>query len=140
LASTVFQSPGELLGAVGQNLGITDWFTVEHQAVTHFAKATWSPAPAQNHSVPALMLLSLTNLFLPELLEVRGVSSGINYGAEEVRFGSTVRPGDKLRATAVIIAVTEVPGGVQTTIEITVEVETATEPACVARSLSRWLQ
>jgi hypothetical protein len=34
---------------------------------------------------------------------------------------------------------TEVPGGVQTVVEVRVEVEGEPEPACVIRSLSRWL-
>jgi hypothetical protein len=37
------------------------------------------------------------------------------------------------------MACDEIPGGVQTTIRITVEVEGAGHPACVVDSLSRWL-
>lgn len=138
VAATVFESPDELLGSVGKNLGATEWLTVTPDAVRQFASATWSQA--EPGTVPPLMILSLTNLFLPELLEVRGVTSGINYGSEEVRFGSSVRPGDRLRARAVIAAAAEVAQGVQTTVEITVEKDSQREPACVVRSLSRWLR
>jgi acyl dehydratase len=143
--ATVFGGPDELLGSVGQNLGTTEWLTVTPEAVSEFATATWLPAPAAADSVPPMMILSLTNLFLPQLLEVRGVSSGINYGTELVRFGPTVHPGDRLRASAVVTAATEVPGGVQTTVEITVESQPPTTqasagPACVVKSLSRWLR
>jgi acyl dehydratase len=139
MAITTFHSPGELLAAVGRCLGTTDWMTVTAEAVSQFSEATGSPVP-DDGTVPPLMVLSLTNLFLPELLEVRGVSSGINYGTGQVRFGSVARPGDRLRATAIISAATEVPQGVQTTVEITVEAEDAKDPACVVESLSRWLQ
>ena len=86
------------------------------------------------------MVLALTNRFLPELLEVRGISSGINYGTERVTFAARVHPGARLRASAVLTDATEVPGGVQTTVEISVEVEGTSEAACVVRSLSRWLK
>ena len=138
---TVFQSPDDLLGAVGQKLGTTSWFTLHAGAVTDFASASsFSSPPVQTDSVPPLMILSLTNRFLPELLEVRGISSGINYGAEQVTFAARVHPGDRLRASAVLAEAAEVPGGVQTTVEISVEVEGASEVACVVRSLSRWLK
>jgi hypothetical protein len=138
VAATIFESPTELLGAVGTGLGTTEWLTVSVEAVAEFNRATWSP-PATD-TVPPLMILSLTNLFLPELLEVRGISSGINYGAQQARFGAAVRPGERLRATAVLLAADEVAGGVQTTVEITVEGAIGEEPACVVRSLSRWLR
>ncbi len=139
-AATVFELPDDLLGAVGQKLGRTGWFTLEPNAVSDFARATGASTRAQTDPVPPLMILSLTNRFLPELLEVRGISSGINYGTEQVTFAATAHPGDRLRASAVLTAATEVPGGVQTTVEIRVEVEGAEEPACVVRSLSRWLK
>jgi len=140
VATTVFQSPDDLLVAVGQRLGTTGWLTPKPNAASDFARATVAPAPAPSDPIPPLMILSLTNRFLPELLEVRGISSGINYGAEQVTFAAPAHPGDRLRARAVLTAATEVPGGVQTTVEISVEVEGASEPACVVQSLSRWLK
>ena len=140
-AVTVFQSPYDLLRAVGEELGTTGWFTLDPIAASDFVSATkFSSPPAQTHSVPPLMVLALTNRFLPELLEVRGISSGINYGTERVTFAAHVHPGERLRASAVLTEATEVPGGVQTTVEITVEVEGTPEAACVVRSLSRWLK
>ena len=138
--TTVFQTPEDFLGAVGQKLGTTGWFTVEPEAVSDFARATLAAQPARADPVAPLMILSLTNRFLPELLEVRGISSGINYGTEQVTFAAPAYPGDRLRASAVLRAATEVAGGVQTTVEISVEVEGGSETACVVQSLSRWLK
>ena len=47
--------------------------------------------------------------------------------------------GSRVRGGAEIAAVEDIPGGVQTTITITIEVEGGTKPACVIESLSRWL-
>jgi acyl dehydratase len=70
---------------------------------------------------------------------VPGASAGVNYGTGRVRFPSPVPVGSRVRGGAEITAVDEIPGGVQTTIAITIEVEGQAKPACVIESLSRWL-
>jgi acyl dehydratase len=86
------------------------------------------------------MLLSLTNLLFPQLLQVPAASNGINYGADSVRFNSPVRPGDRLRAQAFMTEATEAPGGVQTRVHMRLEIEGAEEPACTLESLTRWMR
>ena len=137
-AAAVFASPDDLLGAAGRYLGITAWADVEQDDVNRFVEATGTVAP--EGQVPPLMLLSLTNRFLPDLLQVPGAASGVNYGTGSVRFPAGVHVGDRLRASARLSEAVEVPGGVQTTVEITVEVEGADQPACVVESLSRWVR
>jgi acyl dehydratase len=135
---TVYADLGDLLAAPPLDLGTTDWIEVTQADVTAFASATGGPAQV----VEPYMALSLTNRFLPELLDVPAATSGVNYGADSVRFGPPPPAGARLRAKAVIVAAAEVPGGVQTTVEITVEAEGGipAEPACVVRSLSRWMR
>jgi acyl dehydratase len=87
----------------------------------------------------AYLMLSLTNLVLPQLVEVRGASLGVNYGTGKVRFPAPAPVGRRVRGTAELVACDEISGGVQTTIVITMEVEGGAEPACVVESLSRWL-
>jgi hypothetical protein len=136
--AVVFGSPDDLIPAVGGNLGTTPWVTLEASDVSRFVEATGSPV--NDGEVPPLMVLSLTNRFLPDLLRVEGVSSGVNYGAGSARFPFPVQPGHRIRASARLSQAAEVPGGVQTTVEITVEVEGSGEPACVVESLSRWMR
>lgn len=136
--ATVFGSPDDLLGAVGAELGTTEWATLDEGDVTRFAGATGHPGATGE--VPPLMVLALTNRFLPDLLQVTGASSGVNYGAGSVRFPAPVRVGERIRASARLSEASEVPGGVQTSVEITVEVEGSREPACVVESLSRWMR
>ena len=137
-AKSVFESPDELIAAPGRDLGTTAWTPVEAADVKAFVSATGTPD--LEGAVPPLFVLSVTNRFLPELLEVRGAASGVNYGTGRVRFPSPVRPGDRIRASARLVGADEVPGGVQSTVEITVEVEGSGEPACVVESLSRWMR
>ena len=72
------------------------------------------------------------------LLDVDGVTTKVNYGLDKVRFVSPVKVGARIRMTATIAEVTEVPGGFQLTIDVTIETEGGTKPAVVARSLQRF--
>jgi acyl dehydratase len=132
MAQTVLDSLDEVRAAVGRHLGTSDWLEITPDRLDRFAAATGD----RDHGYLAL---ALTNLFLPEIVEVRGASLGVNYGAGSVRFGAGLPVGSRVRGTALLVACDEIPGGVQTTIRITVEVDGAHHPACVVESLSRWL-
>jgi acyl dehydratase len=137
---TVFHDLDELLSAGRRDLGATDWVMLTRSVLTDFSTATWSPSEDDDNVAPPMLLLSLTNRFLPDLLEVRGAASGINYGTGTVRFSPTARAGDQIRASAVLVEAGEVAGAVQTTVEIRIEVQGSEEPACTVESLSRWMR
>ena len=99
-----------------------------------FAAATGGPATADGW-----LTLALTNLFMPQIVEVRGVSLGVNYGTDAVRFPGAVPVGSRIRGGGELVEVTDAGPGVQTRIRITVEVEGQAEPACVVDALSRWM-
>lgn len=132
MAQTVFNSLDEVRAAVGRRLGVSDWLEITPDRLEGFAAATGD----RDHGYLAL---ALTNLFLPQVVEVRGTSLGVNYGTGGVRFDAPLRAGARVRGTADLVACEEIPGGVQTTILVTVEVDGAGRPACVVESLSRWL-
>ena len=153
MATTVFGSLDELRAAEpGTALGISDWIEVTQQQVDQFAEATgdhkWihvdverarRESPYGGPIAHGYLTLALSNLVLPQIVEVRCVSLGINYGTGRVRFPAPVAVGKRVRGRAELVACDEVPGGVQTTIRITMEVEGGAKPACVVESLSRWL-
>jgi acyl dehydratase len=129
--TAVFDSLEKLLAAPPLDLGATGWIELRAQEVSDFVAATGSPSP--------YLAVSLTNRFLPELLQVPAASSGVNYGAESIELGPLLEAGQRVRAAASLVDASEVKGGVQTTVEVTIEVDQAEEPACTVRSLSRWL-
>jgi acyl dehydratase len=152
MAQTVFESLDEVRAAVGRELGTTDWLEITQERVDTFAEATgdhqWihvdveraqRESPFGGPIAHGYLTLSLSNLFLPQLVEVRGVSLGVNYGTGKVRFPAPVPVGSRVRGTARLAACDDIPDGVQTTITITVEVEGSDKAACVVESLSRWL-
>ena len=149
---TVVGSPGELAAHIGETLGPTDWVEVAQDRIDLFADATgdrqWihvdvERATAGPFGAPiahGYLTLSMVNLFLPDLLTVEGISMGVNVGLEKVRFPNPVRVGSRIRATGEIVSVDEVGGGYQAVVRVTVEVEGAPKPACVADTVSRYFQ
>ena len=88
--------------------------------------------------------MSLTNLFLPQVVEVQGISAGINRGTGKIRFPAPVPVGSRLRGGVELVAVDDVERdgvvtGIDTTMIITVEREGGDRPVCVVESLSRYL-
>jgi acyl dehydratase len=140
MAETVFESLDELRAAVGTTLGTSRWVEVGGEQVESFALATGAAgATASDRVVPGPLVLALTNLVLPEIVEVRNTSLGVNYGTGRVRYPAPLPVGGRVRGRAELVACDDVPGGVQTTIVVTMEVESGGPPACTVESLSRWL-
>ena len=150
--TTVFASPDELLDAVGTDLGSSDWVTVEQDRIDGFADATddhqWihvDPVAAATGPFGATiahgyLTLALTNRFLPEIVRVDGISMGINYGVDKVRFPQPVVVGSRIRGSATLTSAEEIAGGVQAVITIVGEIEGSTKPACIVESVSRFLR
>jgi hypothetical protein len=132
-AATVLDGLDEVLAATGRHLGESGWLDLTGDRVAVFESVVGQDAIEY-------LILSLSNFFLPQILEVRGVAMGVNYGVDCVRFPAGVRVGDSLRARADLIDAHPVPGGVQTTIRITIESAAMHEPACVIDSISRWME
>ncbi|AOP46671.1 MaoC family dehydratase [Streptomyces lydicus] len=146
----VFGSLDELRGAVGEELGTSDWLEVDQKRVDLFADATgdhqWihvdpekaAAGPFGTTIAHGYLTLSLLPALVPQLMRVEGVKMGINYGTNKVRFPATVPVGSRLRATARIADVAEVTGGVQLTTVVTIEREGGEKPVCVAETVSRF--
>ncbi len=150
--ATVFSSPDELLGAVGADLGTSEWIEIDQERIDLFAEATgdhqWihvdpeaaAAGPFGATIAHGYLTLALTNQFLPEIVRVEGVSMGINYGTNKVRFPQPLTVGSKVRGSAVLTEAAEIPGGVQAVVTITVEIDGQAKPACVVESVSRFLR
>ncbi len=148
---TEFRTADDLKAAVGTTLGPTDWVEIDQARIDKFADATgdhqWihvDPERAKNGPfgttiAHGYLTLSMTSMFLGQLVHVPGASAGINYGANKVRFPAPVPVGSRVRMRVEVVEVTDVPGGVQVVTRGTVEIEGGDKPACVVDSVSRWL-
>src|SRR3954471_15936681 len=84
------------------------------------------------------LTLSLGPALLPQVMTVEGISMGVNYGCNKVRFPAPVPVGSKVRVGAQLAGVEEVTGGAQVTLDLTFEVEGAPKPSCVAQVVYRY--
>jgi acyl dehydratase len=146
----IFHSAEELRAAPGREAGPTDWITMEQSRIDAFADATddhqWihvdpvraAAGPFGSTIAHGYLTLSLVNLFLPDLVRVDGAKMGVNYGTDKVRFPAAVRVGVRIRGRAQLLEATDVPGGVQIVVRVTIEIEGGDRPACVADTISRF--
>ena len=135
---------------VGNHLGYSSYLTISQERVNQFAEATgdfqWihvdveraKTGPFGGPIAHGYLTLSLGPVFLPEIFAVSGISMGVNYGANKVRFMSPVPVGAQLRAGAKLMNVDEIAGGAQVTLEIVFECEGAAKPSCVAEVILRY--
>jgi acyl dehydratase len=148
--ATIFKTPADLKTAMGQHLGYSDWLEIKQERIDKFADATgdhqWihvDPERAKDGPFGACiahgyLTLSLVNMFLPQIVDVQGISMGVNYGADKLRFPAPVPVGSKVRGGGELTKVEDVKGGVQATIRVTVEIEGSDRPACVVDTVSRY--
>ncbi len=149
--TTVFASPTELAGSVGKSLGHSDWLEITQERIDQFAEATgdhqWihvdperaKDGPFGSTIAHGYLTQSLVNHFLPQIVDVRGISMGVNYGADRVRFPAPVPVGSKVRGSAELLEVENTKdGGVQAKIRVTVEIEGGERPGCVIDTISRY--
>jgi acyl dehydratase len=149
--ATVFATPQDLLGKEGQVLDKSNWLTVDQSLIDRFAEVSgdhqWIHVdPVRAKSGPfgttvahGYLTVALVGTFLPQVIEVRGFSMGVNVGVDHLRFLAPVRVGARIRASGVIVKVEEVKqGAVQSVVRITVEIEGQEKPACVLDTISRY--
>ncbi|MGP8304352.1 MaoC family dehydratase [Streptomyces inhibens] len=140
----------ELKKLAGSDLGTSEWIEITQERIKTFADATgdhqWihvDPERAKEgpFGAPIAHGYLTLSLFIPlftELLDVQGVTTKVNYGLNKVRFPSPVKVGSRIRLVGKLAEVEDVPGGVQITVDGTIEIEGGTKPAAVLQSLSRF--
>ncbi|MEV1294250.1 MaoC family dehydratase [Pseudonocardia sp. NPDC049635] len=145
----VFNGVDELRAAKGTEIGTSDWFAVEQERIDGFADATedhqWIHVDAEKARggpfgttiAHGFLTLSLLPRLVQGVYRVDGVKMGVNYGLNKVRFTSPVPVGSRIRAKVDLVDVTDVSGGVQLTLAVTVEMDGSEKPALVAEWLTR---
>jgi acyl dehydratase len=142
----------ELRGLVGQEVGVSNWFTLTQERINAFAEVTedrqWihcnadrarAESPYGTTIAHGYLTLSLLSHLLSQAVRVSGPFSRIiNYGLNRVRFPAAVPAGARIRARCTLQAVEEFPGGLQIAWVVTMECEGEPKPVMVAETLSRF--
>jgi acyl dehydratase len=145
-----FESLAELRAAKGEHLGYSEWHQIDQGQVDMFADATgdhqWihvdteraRQGPFGTTIAHGYLTLSLVPQLASEVYRVNGIRMGINYGLNKVRFPAPVPVGSRVRAGVEVLDVADVEGGVQVSSRVTVEIEGAAKPSCVAETIARF--
>ncbi|HKW76000.1 MAG TPA: MaoC family dehydratase [Terriglobales bacterium] len=149
----MLDSLDSLKDLVGQEVAVTDWFTMTQERVQQFADATldhqWihvdverakRESPFKGPIAHGFLTLSLLAHFMQSAVGIRhGVRMGVNYGMNKIRFVSPVRVDSRIRARFVLQTLKDVePNGVEAQYNATVEAEGSEKPACIAEWLVRY--
>ncbi|WP_371398384.1 MaoC family dehydratase [Fretibacter rubidus] len=147
---TIIEKPSDLLGKEGMKIGPSDWLEITQERVNTFADATgdnqWihvdperaKTGPFGGTIAHGYLTLSLAAKFMDEILTINGMSMGINYGTDRVRFLSPVLVGKRVRGHGEFLEIKEAGGGFQSVLRVTIEIEGEEKPACVVDTISRY--
>lgn len=140
--------PADLKSHIGQNLGSSDWVTIDQATIDAFAKATgdhqWIHVDVERakRDMPdgktiahGYLTLSLLPRLSEDIYRIRHTSRGINYGSNKVRFTAPVPVGSRVRLHQVLKSVEDIAGGVRLTFDSTVELQGSGKPALIAEAL-----
>ncbi|MFZ0088192.1 MAG: MaoC family dehydratase [Solirubrobacteraceae bacterium] len=138
-----------LPGLVGSHAGYTPWHEMDQERVNLFADATddhqyihvdverAKESPFGGTIAHGFLTLSLLAPITGELITITDAGMGVNYGLDRVRFPAPLPVGGHWRGGAELLEVSEIPGGVQCKLRVTVEIKGSEKPAMVADSLVR---
>jgi acyl dehydratase len=146
-----FASLDEFAAAEGESLGHSEWHEITQEQVNAFADATgdhqWihvdleraASGPFGTTIAHGYLTLSMLPVLMMETFRVDGLTMGINYGLDRVRFPAPVPVGSKIRSEATLTEVKQTHLGSLAHIRMRVEVEGQSKAACVADTLSLYV-
>lgn len=138
-----------LMEMVGEELGTSEWFTVDQERINQFADVTVdhqfihvdqekaAQTPLGGTIAHGFLTLSLITHLTSEIgVSPENTQMVFNYGLDRLRFINPVRAGSRVRAHTKLMDVTEKqPGQLLIKTGVTVEIEGEEKPALVAESL-----
>ncbi|GAA3805456.1 MaoC family dehydratase [Nocardioides panacisoli] len=143
----VFTTFEELEQATGDDLGSSEWVTIDQRRVNQFADATgdhqWihvdveraKAGPFGGTIAHGYLTLSLVPWLGSQVFKLATPGAKLNYGVNKVRFPNPVKVGSRIRCHVKIATVTDIPKGKQLTVQHTIEIEGDDKPACVAETV-----
>ena len=104
----VVDKPADLKNHIGQEIGVSDWVTVDQDMIDKFAEATgdhqWihvdverckAEMPGGKTIAHGYLTLSLIPIMGQQVMKITNRSRGINYGSNKVRFTGMVPAGSR---------------------------------------------
>ncbi|MEX0369917.1 MAG: MaoC family dehydratase [Tateyamaria sp.] len=139
-----------LTAQVGQEVGVSNWITVDQTMIDRFADIThddqWihvdpdraAETPFGGTIAHGFLTLSLASRFAYDCFPLLdGQTMGVNYGFNRLRFLTPVPPNSRLRGRFTLTDVTKRgPTELMRTMALTIEIDQVATPALVAEWLA----
>ena len=136
----------EVRSYTGQEIGVSDWFTLDQDKINQFADLTEdhmflhvdpdaaAATPFGSTIAHGLLTLSMMPVMAYQAMPgVSGTKMGVNYGYNKVRFMAPVKSGKRIRGHFVVKGIEDKSDGRrQITHDVTIEIEGEAKPALVA--------
>ncbi|BBB01337.1 hypothetical protein RVR_8703 [Actinacidiphila reveromycinica] len=144
----IFHDLDEIEAALDQEMGPTDWLTVDQPRIDAFADATgdhqWihvdtaraAAGPYGGTIAHGYLTLSLIPGFGERLFTLAAGSGRVNYGVNRARFPAPVPSGSRVRAVARFVDLRRTPAGAALTVRYTLGIDKGAKPACVAETVT----
>ena len=144
----VFTDVEQLRAAVGEELGSTEWIEIDQARVDLFAEATgdhqWihvdreraAQGPFGGTIAHGYLTLALIPWLGSQIFRLEAGSARLNYGLNKARFPAPLLVGGRIRATATLQEVTDLPAGTQVIMRFVIEIKDEPKPACVAETVA----
>lgn len=144
----IIESAEDARAAIGTEIGVSDWITVDQPRIDLFAEATedrqWihvdvdrsADGPYGTTIAHGYLTLSLLPHLMRQVFSVKGATMGVNYGVDTVRFLTPVPAGSRVRVRASVVSADERPDTrLRLGLRTVVELEGAERPACTATTI-----
>ncbi len=145
----------KLQNAIGQEIGVSDWFLIDQHRIDQFAQCTedqqWihtdiekaAAGPFGKTIAPGLLALCL----IPAMSRSRTIGFDdsqvqmlLNYGLNRVRFLNPIPVDSRIRSRMVLLDVqAKTPGRVLVTTRHTIEIQGEAGPACVVEIIGLYV-
>jgi acyl dehydratase len=129
----------------GQEVGISDWITIDQARIDQFADATddfqWihvdkeraaKELPNGRTIAHGYLTLALIPALTGGFVQVENLARALNFGCNKVRFYTMVPNGSRVRGRATVLQARKRGGALHLTSEVRIEVEGERKPACIA--------
>lgn len=147
----VIRSIDDAKALEGNEVGLSDWTVIDQNRVDQFAEATadyqWIHVDTERaaREMPdgktiahGYLTLALIPALTGNFVHIEKLTRAINFGVNKVRFYTPVQVGDRVRARARIVQARRRAGALLLTSEVSIEVEGARKPACIAETLGMY--
>ncbi|MBR1621817.1 MAG: MaoC family dehydratase [Prevotella sp.] len=142
MSKLVINSYDEFASHLGEELGCSDWLTVDQERINMFADATldhqWihvdtekakQESPYKSTIAHGYLTLSLLPYMWDQIIEVNNIKMLVNYGMDKMRFGQPVITGSRIRLVTKLHQIINLRGICKAEIAFRIEIEGQRKPA-----------